>query len=304
MGIVVAPDYARSRAVYVMATSRPAWFDTTPSLFARATRRVLDGLGARRLEARTGLATEVLALTDSGTRGGAPRSVTGRIAANYYHAGGALLVAPDSAIHASFGDAMHPALAGDPREGIASVRLVVAGAADDASAPFASGLRNVQGLATHPRTGELFAIDHGPTGMAQEGGLAGHDELNVLRRGGWYGWGTPPAGVKAAGALPPVGVWRRAIAPAGLAFAPPSWGEDQLLVTGLRSGALHRLQLGRNASGGWRVTGEERLLEGYGRLRALAVDATGAVWVGTSNADGRGVERPGGDLLLRLRVRK
>ena len=202
---------------------------------------------------------------------------------------------------------MRPELAGDWHEGIASVRrvtmrhLII-------ETTFATGLRNVQGLAFHPRTRELFAVDHGPTGMPQEHGWRGNDELNVLRDGAWYGWGASP--IRDDGdtttvppPTPPIAVWPIAIAPAGLAFAPPAWGDDVLLVTGLRSGALHRLQLARDTSRqGWRVLDEQRLLEGYGRLRALAVDSTGAVWVGTSNADGRGVRRAEGDLLLRVRL--
>jgi len=44
---------------------------------------------------------------------------------------------------------------------------------------FSWGHRNPQGLALHPATGELWASEHGPRGG---------DEINVITRGGNYGW--------------------------------------------------------------------------------------------------------------------
>lgn len=302
MGIAAAPDWSASGVAWVLATVRSPMADTSRSLAARAWRRVRPLLGGVELERETGLVDHVYRVDARGGGGGVTLAPLADVPTSWYHAGGALAVGPDSALYASFGDAMRPDLAGTDGRLATVLRL---GGDSLRPGPFAHGLRNVQGLAWHPRTGELFAVDHGPSGMPQEGGRAGYDELNVLREGSWYGWGARPA-LEGGGAVPyqpPVAVWKDAIAPAGLAFAPASWGEDQLLVTGLRSGALHRLQLARDAGGRWRVTAEERLLAGHGRLRALAVDASGAVWVGTSNHDGRGTPRPGDDLLLRVRVR-
>ena len=41
------------------------------------------------------------------------------------------------------------------------------------------GHRNIQGLAIHPKNGELWAQEHGPRGG---------DEINLIRKGGNYGW--------------------------------------------------------------------------------------------------------------------
>ena len=41
------------------------------------------------------------------------------------------------------------------------------------------GHRNVQGLALRPGTNQMWAVEHGPTG---------HDEINLLVKGGNYGW--------------------------------------------------------------------------------------------------------------------
>ena len=44
---------------------------------------------------------------------------------------------------------------------------------------FAHGLKDPEGAALHPQTGELWSIDHGPQGG---------DEINVIRGGRDYGW--------------------------------------------------------------------------------------------------------------------
>jgi glucose/arabinose dehydrogenase len=50
---------------------------------------------------------------------------------------------------------------------------------DHRPAVWALGIRNAQGLAFHPETGELWEAEHGPQGG---------DEINVIERGGNYGW--------------------------------------------------------------------------------------------------------------------
>ena len=44
---------------------------------------------------------------------------------------------------------------------------------------FAFGVRDPEGAAINPRTGELWEVEHGP---------AGGDELNIIRSGRDYGW--------------------------------------------------------------------------------------------------------------------
>jgi glucose/arabinose dehydrogenase len=50
---------------------------------------------------------------------------------------------------------------------------------------FAKGLRNTIGFDWHPRTGELWGMDHGIDWL---GDLVHREELNLLMRGGDYGW--------------------------------------------------------------------------------------------------------------------
>jgi aldose sugar dehydrogenase len=71
-----------------------------------------------------------------------------------------------------------------------------------------------------------------------------------------------------------------------------------LLFTTLKGSALYRMTL---SSDGRSVTSEEKLFEGtYGRLRDVLVAPDGAVYVGTSNRDGRGSPQAQDDRILRI----
>jgi glucose/arabinose dehydrogenase len=149
------------------------------------------------------------------------------------------------------------------------------------------GHRNPQGLSVHPDTHELWSHEHGP--------LAG-DELNVVRRGGNYGWAAVSYGwqylggpigrgiVRQAGMEDPLLVWTPAVAPSGLLFYSgdvyPEW-RGSVFVGSLVRKALIRLVL-RDG----RVVLEERLLDGIaGRVRLVAQDARGNLFIGNDEGD-------------------
>ena len=77
-----------------------------------------------------------------------------------------------------------------------------------------------------------------------------------------------------------------------------AWDGDAL-VTGLVSRDLRRIDLDWAEDAPVPVC-QERLLDGYGRLRLLRPAPDGSIWVGTSNEDQIGPARGGGDLILRL----
>jgi glucose/arabinose dehydrogenase len=152
------------------------------------------------------------------------------------------------------------------------------------------GHRNIQGLATHPETGELWATEHGPQGG---------DELNVVQGGRNYGWpavtygrnygtGTtigeegPKAGIEM-----PLRHWvPQSVAPSGLAFVTseryPGW-KGSLMMGTLRGQSLIRLSLD-----GRRVTGEERLLTGLGqRIRDVRQGPDGWLYILTDGSQGQ-----------------
>ena len=151
---------------------------------------------------------------------------------------------------------------------------------------FAFGVRDPEGAAIHPRTGELWEVEHGP---------AGGDELNIIRSGRDYGWPVisygrqytsgKPAGsgrTAAPGMEQPLYYWFPDIAPSGLLFYTgerfPEW-KGNLFIGALAAHALVRLVLD-----GERVVGEERLLtERHQRIRDVRQGPDGAIYVLTGD---------------------
>jgi glucose/arabinose dehydrogenase len=152
------------------------------------------------------------------------------------------------------------------------------------------GHRNVQGMAFHPITGELWATEHGP-----EGG----DELNVIEPGRNYGWPVITYGCEYGGCEKigegtakdgmeqPVTWWGPiSNAPSGMAFLTsdryPDW-KGQLFIATLRGQALVRLKLS-----GHRVVEQQRLVTGLvDRIRDVRQGPDGWLYILTAGPNGR-----------------
>jgi glucose/arabinose dehydrogenase len=274
MGLALAPDFPQSGALYVYYT--------------------YDAAGGPR--------NRVSRLRFDGSRANEDATILDDIPGSGVHDGGALAFGPDGKLYVGTGDARTGASAQDPTSLAGKVlRLNPDGTVpDDNPSPgspvYALGLRNVQHFAWHPRTGQLYASEHGPTG---EQGRCCHDEVNLIVPGGNYGWPE----VAGAGGAPPYrdpvsesGTGSRP--PGGLAFGRDGAWADALFLATLRGGQLWRLSL---APDGASTTSEEQLIFGeYGRLRALGAGPDGALYLGTSNRDGRGRPAADDDRLLRL----
>lgn len=147
------------------------------------------------------------------------------------------------------------------------------------------GNRNPQGLVRHPVTGDLWEVEHGPRGG---------DELNVIQPGSNYGWpvitygmnydGTPMTDRTAQdGMEQPVTHWTPSIAVSSIDFyvgdAFPKWSGN-LLVGSLAAQELRRLEIE-----GTRVTREEVLFKGVGRIRDVVVGPDGFVYLAMHGPD-------------------
>lgn len=166
---------------------------------------------------------------------------------------------------------------------------------DAAGAIWSYGHRNIQAMAVHPGTGDLWLAEHGE---------AGGDEVNIVQRGGNYGWPLVSHGVTYRGgnefAPPhrpgdgfnaPVFHWPAGRdnhnPPSGMAFydgsAFPDW-QGHLLIGNL----LHRY-LGLYSEDDGTLTPVTRLLEGEGwRIRDVAVGPQdGFIYVLTDGDDGK-----------------
>jgi len=157
------------------------------------------------------------------------------------------------------------------------------------------GHRNPQGLYFDRTTGRLWEIEHGPRGG---------DEINLVTKGGNYGWPVVSHGKEYWGPLAvgeatskpgmedPRKVYIPSIAPGSLLVyrgeAFPQW-RGNLFAGALKLQHLNRV--GLSAAG--QAISEERLLEDLGeRIRALAESPEG--WIYLSTDSGR---------ILRLRPR-
>ena len=149
------------------------------------------------------------------------------------------------------------------------------------------GHRDPQGLYTHPETGELWLHEHGPRGG---------DELNLVKKGANYGWPVISFGFEYDGGpigmgLPmqqgmevPHWVYVPSIAPSDMVIydgdAFPAWRGNFLI------GAMAGVHLNRLVKRGNEIVAEERIGRFVmGRIRSLAVDDAGRVYLGSDNGD-------------------
>lgn len=205
------------------------------------------------------------------------------IAAAPIHDGGRIRLGPDGMLYAGTGDAGEGALAQDP--GSLNGKILRIDPETGETDVFSRGRRNAQGLC-FDADGRLLSTEHGP----DRG-----DEINVVEQGSDGGWPkTTGNGIRN---------YTPTIAPAGCAVYDadliPQWKGSLLFVT-LKDESLRRLTLAEDA----RVEGEEILYRGeLGRLRDVRVGPDGAVYLATSNRDGRGEPRDGDDRILRIAPR-
>ena len=281
LGIALDPDFAENRHVYLYYTY--ADFIFTYNKVSRFTEGADGG----------GLTGEAVLI--DGIPGGA------------VHNGGRIRFADDGTLYITTGDAGNPALAQDAGSlGGKILRINPDGSIPGdnpfpGSPVFSLGHRNPQGLDWEPGgggAGRLVVSEHGPSG---ERGF-GHDEINIVREGRNYGWPEILGDQALEGMEGPVlhsgaATW----APSGAAFyghdAIPEFAGGYLVAT-LAGRHLKVVDLDPERDA---VTGSREYLAGeYGRLRDIATDDNGNVYVLTSNRDGRGSPAGNDDRILRI----
>lgn len=304
LGLALAPDFETSKHVFAMATRWKSGGDHDGALPRRLYRRVASLI---RTEWGLPFENQIVRFTERGGVGTDSVVMVRRLPANHYHVGGGLSFGPDGMLYASVGDVLHPALALNARSRAGKIlRYRPDGSVPDdnpepGSPVWASGLRNTQAFDWLP-DGSMLGTDHGPTGMAQESGRAGNDELNLLVRAASYGWPDVVGPEARAPHRPPILLWREAIAPAGMSVyrgGDSRWA-GSVFVSGLRGG-VERITLERDSTAGWKAVGRESLtLPPLGRVRGVRSLDDGSLLIFTSNRDARGQAGSVDDLLLRL----
>lgn len=162
------------------------------------------------------------------------------------------------------------AVAGNPFEGKSGARAEL----------YSYGHRNVQGIAFHPVTGDLWETEFGPRGG---------DELNRVEAGKNYGWPVITYGLEYSGKTigdsiqhkegmeQPVYYWDPVISPSGITFynsdVIPEW-KNNLFIACLSGMHICRVVIENN-----KVVGEERLLASEEqRFRDITQGKDGALY--------------------------
>lgn len=153
---------------------------------------------------------------------------------------------------------------------------------------FTYGNRNPQGMAKHPETGKIWIHEHGPKGG---------DEINIVKKGGNYGWPIVTYGINYSGTKitdttekpgleQPIYYWVPSIAPCGMAFVTgnkfPQW-KGKLLVGSLKFAYVELLSLD-----GEKVVGREKIAQDIGRVRNVKMGPDGLIYIGV---EGQGIFR-------------
>jgi glucose/arabinose dehydrogenase len=217
----------------------------------------------------------VVRLSLAGGRIGRPAAVLRGIPRNVRHNGGRLLFDQDGLLYVSTGDAEDGDRAQD-RDSLGGKILRIR--SDGRPAPgnpfgnriWSYGHRNIEGLAFDAQA-RLWATEFGE----QE-----TDELNLIIKGKNYGWPDVEGASRSSRFVSPKASWSptSTCSPAGLAIT-----RNTAFVGALRGQCLFAVPLrGENA-------GESRAYfeEDFGRIRNVVVAPDGALWMTTSNTDGR-----------------
>jgi glucose/arabinose dehydrogenase len=278
MGLALDPQFAQNRYVYVAYTHRDAGG------------RLQNRLVRARENAKTGKGTLDKILIDN--VGGANN-----------HNGGRVKFGSDGKLYWTMGDAQNSRLA----QNLSSLNGKILRLNPDGSIPadnpfpnsyvYSYGHRNPQGLAWQPRTGRLYATEHGPSGFQ---GCC-RDEVNYIEPGKNYGWPEIRGDESREGRVSPIiesglgETW----APAGAAFATGGPWAGSLLFTGLRGQTLYRVVI--DSKDPRRVVTLERYFyRHFGRLRDIVEGPDGNLHLLTSNRDGRGSPTKDDDRIIRL----
>ncbi len=217
----------------------------------------------------------VVRVSLAGGRVGRPRLVLGDIPTSVHHHGGRLLFDSDKMILISTGDAEQAGLAQNTASLAGKILRIRPDGRAAPGNPFDNhtwsyGHRNIEGLAFDD-AGRLWATEFGDKEA---------DELNLIRRGGNYGWPDVEGRSSDNHFVNPKATWSptSSCSPAGLAIT-----RSTAFIGALQGKCLFSVPLDGTDAG----RPKAHFSGDYGRIRNVTVAPDGALWMTTSNTDGR-----------------
>ncbi len=227
---------------------------------------------------------------------------------NFDHVGGRLKIGPDGLLYLSVGDHDNPNSVQNPASFDGKIlRMNLDGTAAGAGFAqnpyvYALGTRDPQGLAWDS-SGTLYETDNGPTN---------NDEVNIIVKGGNYGWPTCVGSCNNPSFIDPVvnlAPTAPSMPPSGASFyngtTIPGWnGSLMIAVLGLDNNPqAHQIrQIIFDAPGGKTVTFQQGLfVNKFGRIRDVIEGPDGFVYFATSNFKQGTHGAPDDDRIIRVR---
>ena len=276
MGLTLHPDYANNKYIYLSYA--------------------YDGAD--------GMTVKVVRYKDEGNRISDEKIIIDGLPAKQYHAGCRIKFGPDGKLYITTGDAGERHLAQELDNLYGKILRVN----DDGSIPddnpfpgtpiWSYGHRNPQGIAWYPGTDILYETEHGPSGFD---GPGGGDEVNIIVKGGNYGWPIVSHENTKEDMVSPLLVFTPAEAPSSAMFysgdALPF--KNNFLFGCLRGKGIMRVVI--DPDDHTKIQSFEKI-DGvnFGRIRDVVQGPDGYIYFGTSNQDGRGNPDKGDDKIYRI----
>ncbi|MBX7043691.1 MAG: PQQ-dependent sugar dehydrogenase [Ignavibacteria bacterium] len=280
MGLAVDPEYVNNRYVYVSYA----------------------------YESAVGMKVKVVRFKDTGEMLSEEKVILDDIPAESYHAGCRIKFGPDGKLYITTGDAGERELCQDKDNLYGKILRINSDGTVPGDNPFPGnpvwsyGHRNPQGIDWYPGTGIMYSTEHGPSGFD---GPGGGDEVNVIVKGGNYGWPEVSHEESREGMVSPVLVYTPAVAPADCMFYRSGVIEqfrNNLFIACLRGNAVIRVVVDENDPG--KVVSADKMSDiAYGRIREIAEGPDGSIYFSTSNRDGRGRPAEKDDRIFRIKAK-